>query len=69
MRVRVTLARTVEEYTDIYVPNVESTADAVAQVKAQLAAPSTRARLLNKQTWMRGDVVSELSIQESAIAD
>jgi hypothetical protein len=69
MRVRVTIARQFEEYADVQIPDVESIAEAVAQVNAALATPATRARMLNKLTWMRGEAKTEIDIVESACAD
>ncbi len=67
MHVRVTVSRQCEEYTDIMVRNVESLDEAVATVRSQLTdSPATRARLLNKQVWMRGEVTSAITIVESA---
>jgi len=70
MRVRVTIARQVEEYLDVMVSGVESIDEGVAKVQAQLTdSPSSRARVVNNKTWLRGEVVSDVTIVESANAD
>lgn len=69
MNVRITVSRYVEEYLDITVKGVESIDEGVQQVQDQLKAAAPRARLLNKQTWMRGDAVGDITIVESRNAD
>lgn len=66
MRVRVTLARTVQQFVDVTVANAESEEDARDQVTADLAQPAKRARLLHDAKWIIGDIlVKDIEVLES----
>jgi hypothetical protein len=56
MRVRVPIMRTLVQFTDVVVPNVESVEAAMAQVDQALDHKLTSARLLRGVTWSDLDV-------------
>jgi hypothetical protein len=52
MRVRVTVMRTLCQYADVIVPNVDTIQAAVDHVADRLNNPLNRARLLHGVTWV-----------------
>ena len=61
MRVCVTLVRTLEQYADVIVPEVESVNAATDRVARQLTDPVARARLLRGVTWF-GDSPIDIAV-------
>lgn len=70
MDVVITIERTIKQYQDITVHNVESEAHARAVVEKQLTDPVQRARMARNATaWYTGEEMTPAALTKSASVD